>query len=649
MHEFLEFTIIGIVLGAAYAVAASGLVVTYATSGIFNIAHGAIGMTMAFVYWQLSVGWHINTALSFGLTVFVLAPLLGAVIERGVIQWMDPTNVATALAVTVGLTLLLFGLVNNVIWKPTARVVPQFFGFGGFNFLGVHIDWEEVITVAAALLIAIGLRLFLFQTRTGIAMRGVVDNRSLIGLFGGRPSRLSTLSWAMGASLASVAGILVAPKLQLQPLILTLLVIDAYAAAVIGRLNNLPRTFVGALFVGLASSYVVGYIPAAGSFWTSTPVQGLALSVPSIILFVALLLVPAHRLRSGTPQRHAPLAPASFLRSIQGGVLLVAAVAVAVSFMGPSSVIKLGIGLAFGLVCLSLVPLTGWGGYTSICQLTFAGLGAFAMYRFGHHGNVLGLLVAAALPGAVGAIVVLFVLRIRGLYLALATMAFAAAMDNVIFPWSAIFGFNGSVVVPKPALFGLDLSSPKAFTIFLAVVFALFSIGILALRRGPFGRVLVATKDSEAACATLGLSLTTTKLLVFTLSAAMAGLAGAFLGAASSVASGTDFEMFESLLILAVVAIGGASVCSGALVGGLALGFLPGNAEDIFIGAGTVVLAFYSDGVLPLFFARFHRWSSRLTAPATHASAIPTAPAHGQPGRGGPEERARRLAGTRVA
>ena len=241
MHEFLEFTIIGIVLGSAYAVAASGLVVTYATSGIFNIAHGAIGMSMAFVYWQLSVGWHMNTALGFVLTVFVLAPLLGAVIERGVIQWMDPTNVATALAVTVGLTLLLFGLVNNYIWKPTARVVPQFFGFSGFNFLGVHIDWEEVITVGAAIVIAVGLRLFLYRTRTGIAMRGVVDNRRLIGLFGGRPRRLSTLSWSIGASLASVAGILVAPRLQLQPLILTLLVIDAYAAAVIGRLRSLPH------------------------------------------------------------------------------------------------------------------------------------------------------------------------------------------------------------------------------------------------------------------------------------------------------------------------------------------------------------------------------------------------------------------------
>ena len=391
MHEFLEFTIIGIVLGSAYAVAASGLVVTYSTSGIFNIAHGAIGMFMAFVYWQLSVGWHINTGLAFVLTVFVLAPLLGAVVERTVIQWMDPSNVATTLAVTVGLTLLFFGLVNNYIWKPTARTVPQFFGFSGFSFLGVHIDWEEAITVGAAVAIAVGLRLFLYRTRTGIAMRGVVDNRPLIGLFGGRPARLSTLSWSIGASLASVAGILVAPRLQLQPLILTLLVIDAYAAAVIGRLRSLPMTFVGGLVVGLLSSYAQGYIPDSGSFWSSAPVQGLLTqSVPSVILFVALLMLPAHRLRSGVVQRHAPLAPAGLARSLQGGVLLIAAVWVAVSFMGPANIIKLGIGLAFGLICLSLVPLTGWGGYASICQLTFAGLGAFAMYKFGSGGSLVG-------------------------------------------------------------------------------------------------------------------------------------------------------------------------------------------------------------------------------------------------------------------
>ena len=638
MHAFLEYTVIGLVLGAAYAIAACGLVVTYSTSGIFNIAHGAIGMFMAFVYWQLSVGWHVNTALSLFLTVFVLAPLMGAVIERGIIQWLDPNNVATCLAVTVGLTLLLFGLVNNYLWKPTSRAVPQFFGFNGFSVFGVHIDWEEVITVGVAVAIAVALRLFLRNTRTGIAMRGVVDNRPLVGLFGGRAWQLSTLSWAMGASLASIAGILVAPRLQLQPLILTLLVIDSFAAAVIGRLRSLPWTFAGGLLIGLLSSYAQGYVPNSGSFWSSTPVQGLlTLSVPSIVLFVAILVLPAQRLRSGVAQRHAPLAPASFFRSIQGAVLLIVAVVVATAFMDVENVIKLGIGLSLGLVCLSLVPLTGYGGFISICQLTFAGLGAFAMYKWGAGGSVFGLVAGAGLAGAVGGLLAWPTLRVRGLYLALLTMGFATMCDNAIFPWSAIFGFNGSVAVPKPSIFGLHMTSPRSFTIFLAVVFALFSIGILALRRGPFGRVLVGMKDSEAACATLGLSLRTTKLGVFILSAAMAGVAGAFYGAASSVATGINFEMFESLLILAVVAIGGASVCSGALAGGLALGFLPANAEDVFIGAGTVILAFYSDGVMPLIYSRFNRWWSGLVEPGPGAVPLTS------------DDRAGTLAGTRAA
>jgi branched-chain amino acid transport system permease protein len=228
-------------------------------------------------------------------------------------------------------------------------------------------------------------------------------------------------------------------------------------------------------------------------------------------------------------------------------------------------------------------------------------------------------------------------LRVRGLYLALLTMAFASAMDNAIFPWSAIFGFNGSVTVPKPSIFGLHMTSPKSFTIFLAVAFALLSMGVLALRRGPFGRVLVGMKDSEAACATLGLSLRTTKLAVFVLSAALAGIGGALYGAASSVATGLDFQMFESLVVLAVVAIGGASVASGALAGGLALGFFPANAEDVFIGAGTILLAFYSDGVLPLIYSRFGRWWSGLGAPGPEA--VPLAAGD----RGGT------LAGTRAA
>jgi branched-chain amino acid transport system permease protein len=609
MHDFLEYTIIGIVFGSVYAVAASGLVLTYATSGIFNISHGAIGMFMAFVYWQLTVPWHVAPGLAFAITVLVLAPTLGALIERLVIRRVPASNVSVTLVITVGLTLILLGAVNE-IWKPGARVVAPFFGYDGFGFLGVRVTYEEVITVGAAIAIAVGLRLFLYRSRVGIAMRGVVDNRDLIGLFGGRPSSYSTLSWAIGASLASVAGILVAPTLQLQPLILTLLVIDAYAAAMVGRLRSLPLTFAGALGLGLATEYV-SYLPSGG-FWSSTPVLGIKLSIPSVLLFVVLLALPLSRLRTALPQRSVGLAPASFLRSVRGGVVLVAAVVVAVSFLNPGDIAKLGIGLAFGLICLSLVPLAGWGGQVSICQLTFAGIGAYAMAKWGHGGSLLGYVGAAGLAGAVGGIIALPALRLRGLYLALATLAFASLMDNSFFNWGVIFGFDGSVAIPRPNLFGFHVTGAKGFDILLAVVFALLSIGLLAVRRGPFGRTLIAMKDSEAACATLGLNLTLTKLAVFVLSAAIAGLAGALLGGAESVAGATDFEMFSSLLVLAAVAVGGVSLCSSALIGGMALGFLPSNWEGIFIGVGALLLARYSEGLLPPFFA----WLNRPFLPA---------------------------------
>src|SRR5579862_7225155 len=111
MHAFLEYTVIGLVLGSAYAVAASGLVVTYSTSGIFNVAHGAIGMFMAFVYWQLSVPWHVPPGIVLVIAAFVLAPILGVVIERGIMRFIHASQAAVTLAVTVGVTRLLIGVV----------------------------------------------------------------------------------------------------------------------------------------------------------------------------------------------------------------------------------------------------------------------------------------------------------------------------------------------------------------------------------------------------------------------------------------------------------------------------------------------------------------------------------------------------------
>src|ERR1035437_6814057 len=345
MNEFIAFSIIGIVIGATYAVAASGLVVTYATSGVFNIAHGAIGMVMAFVYWQFRVAWHWPAPLALAIVILVIAPLFGAIVERFLIRRVREAPVATTLVVTGALMVILIGLVSKV-WKPEARNLPAFFGNAGFHAGSVYVNWSQVITVGAAIAIAIGLRLFLYRTRTGVSMRAVVGNQGLVALNGARPVRISTYSWALGSMLASIAGILIAPSLQLSVLPLTLLVVDAYAAAMVGRLRNLPLTFIGALGIGLLQSYAQGYMPTSG-IWGSTPLQGKVRGARQMI-------------------RRNVAGPASARKTLVGRIGLVVAVWGLTGLLSVANVIHLGTGLALGLVMLSLVPLTGWGGQVSL-------------------------------------------------------------------------------------------------------------------------------------------------------------------------------------------------------------------------------------------------------------------------------------------
>src|SRR5437763_6781459 len=170
MTSFFAFTIVGVVTGAIFAVAASGLVVTYTASGVFNIAHGAIGMLMAFVYWQLRVSWHWPAPIALAMTLLVLAPLFGAGVERFLIRKVQGKSVVTSLVVTIGLMVGLIGLVQTV-WKPESRVLPGFFGGSGSSLGSVFVTWHQAITVLVAVRPAVALRLSLFRTRPGVARR----------------------------------------------------------------------------------------------------------------------------------------------------------------------------------------------------------------------------------------------------------------------------------------------------------------------------------------------------------------------------------------------------------------------------------------------------------------------------------------------
>ena len=598
MRDFLSFTIIGIVTGSIYAVAASGLVLTYTTSGIFNFAHGGIGMFMAFTYWELRFNRNLPAPLAIFLVVLVIAPIFGAVIERVLMRHLHGRATGTSLVVTIGLMVMLMGLAQG-IWPPASRQFLPFFGSdSGFRLGGIFVTTHEVITIGVTAAVAAFFWYLLNRTRMGVAMRAVVDDRNLAALNGASPARVSMMSWAMGASTAAVAGILIAPFLNLEILKLTLLVVVAYAAAVVGKLKSLPMTFAGALILGLLTGYL------EFPFLHTDSIPGLRGALPTIMLFVVLLLLPEERLRVGRlAGEKGPRVP-SFTESLQGGLVLIV-VALGVSFLlSDSELVRAGQGLALSVVMLSLVILTGYGGQVSLAQMTFVGIGAFAMARFGAGGSPLGLLMAPLLAAPLGALVAIPALRLQGLYLALTTMAFGVLAEEMLFPRSWLFG-SGAREVPRLEVFGISFAGEQTFFVLLAVAFAILAVVVLMLRRGRFGRLVSAMRDSPSACTTLGVNLTTTKLGVFALSAAMAGFAGALYGGLRGSAQTNDFLMFQSLPLLLMAVIGGITTVSGALIGGLLLGLLQtqeatgflGGAVFLFTGAAAVSLGRNPHGV----------------------------------------------------
>jgi branched-chain amino acid transport system permease protein len=574
MQIFLAQSVAGIATyGCVYALTALGLVVTYTTSGVFNFAQGAIGMMGAFLYWQFQQGFGWPSWAAFILVVFIIAPLAGALLEVSLMRRIANASLEAKLTVTVGL-LLFFIALATTIWNPgTARTVNPFFNGDQVSIGGVVLTYQQLLVVGAAIVVAIGLRIFFYRTRPGIATRAVVDDRQLSALVGARPARYAMFGWALGSSLAVIAGILLAPTVNLDITTLTLLVINGYAAAMVGRLRSLPWTFVGAIALGLIQAYATQYLPV-GSGWSNV-VQ----IIPMIYLFVVILAIP--QVRAGLGRRITLRHPrvASLKESlVTAGAFLVAAVIVS-QVLSTANLAYADAGVGLGIILLSLLLLTGYGGQVSLCQMTLAGFGAFAMAKVGGSGgSLLGLLAAVGLAAGVGAVIALPALRLRGLYLALATLAFAYAMDTAFFTSPQFFGSSDSLTVARPDLFGLSFASNGSYLIALSVVFALAGVGLLALRRSAFGRRLLAMNDSPAACITLGVDMYGTKLLVFTLSAGLAGLGGALYGGAlGSVAGGAngDFTFLLSLVVLLLAVVWGIRTVGGMLIGGVSLAIGP--------------------------------------------------------------------------
>lgn len=629
------FIVIGLFSGAVYALAAMGLVLTYKTSGIFNFAFGAIAMFCAFTFSQLRDVLHISQWYSVPIVLVGVAPLIGVVLER---LFRPLTSVPAEIQIVVTLGVLaFFQALVPIIYGGQARGLKSIFPTSTFKIGStLHVGYDQLDTLILTIALALGLWLLLRRTKFGMATRAVVDNRDLSALAGVRSETISRVAWVVSCIFAGLVGILLSSFEGLDDYVLVLLVIYAFAPAVLGKLVSLPLAFFGGIAMGVILSVLTKY---AGN----PSVADLEAAFPYLALFV-LLIAYGRRLTevrsSFRPLRSPPPRPISRASVGAGTVLLAAALILPDLLTGPQ-LSDITLGVIFAAIGLTLVVLTGWAGQISLAQFSFVGIGAFTVGHLGgaHGGDffpaaILGALIA--IP--VGLLVGLPSLRLSGLYLALATMAFALLMDNLVFNRPSIGGGYTGMPIHRPRLGPWSFASTTSFYYLCLGLLVVYAVAAAVLRRGPIGRRLQMINDSPLAASTFGVSLTLTKLMTFAACGAAAAFAGALFAAGRQTISPNDVSFQASLELLLLVVLGGRSLVGGAIVAGTVFGAqlfpIPTSIEQYIplgVALGVIGVANNPEGPIALT-VRIVKYLSVVLqrAPRTPDTATPPRPAAAQ-------------------
>jgi len=620
MSTFLSTVFLGGVVGSIYSLYAIGLVLTYRVSGVFNFAQGALGMFFAFVYYQLVQGGRLNFVLfhysqrfrvpfwlALPLVVIVLAPGVGWLADAILFRGLRRAGSIVQIVATIGLLIsLLFAA--TLVWTKTLLSPRDLIGGGHIQLGGFSADAQEIGSILLVGALCAGLLGFLRFSSLGIRMRAVVDRAEVAEIMGVDSGQVSGLAWAMAAGFAALAGILVAPFFgTLDPAILSLLVVIATAAALIGRLESIPYTLAGAMVIGIGQHLVQQYAHGvrAAQFRPA---------IPFIALF-GVLLLPVN-----WPQPSIAASPSVPLpRRIHGrrvrltrlGVLgAVAGLAPFVlraplhKLLGPAWGRQLALVPGMALIFLSLVVLTGLGGQVSLCQAALAG---FAGFTSAHlvNGEHLPFLLAAVMGAIsvvpIGAVLAWRATRLPALFLGLATLAFGAFMDDYTFTDPHFANGVSGIRVPRPHGFASD----RGYYLLALGVFALGALAVTNLRRGRNGLALTAMRDSQRGLASLGASVARLRFVSFCLSAFLAGLGGALFAGARGLAIRNDFVTLQSLVILAVAVVGGIHAWPGALLGAAILELAPAILHQPFFSRNYAInLVFHRqlETLLPVFF-----------------------------------------------
>jgi ABC-type branched-subunit amino acid transport system ATPase component/branched-subunit amino acid ABC-type transport system permease component len=576
--------IIGGIAGAVYSLIASGLVLTYSTTGIFNLGYGAIAFTSGVVFYELNTGLHWNRFLVAILIVFVLCPLLGLILDWAIFRPLAKTSEAAKVVGTVGVLVGLPALVQFIIETGRSTLhwgIPSSQNITltpGVLFTFVHtwhwgsvtVDSNQLLVVGTAIVCAVGLWA-LSRTATGLRMRGVVDSPNLAALRG--VSQITTLRLAtvLGTVLAGIAGVVGAPVFNsLDAGTWTVAVFIAATAVVIGRFRSIPMSFAGGIVIGMLMGLTFRYVHLA-------KISGLNNAVPFVLLLAGLLALGRSKTRAGgtaslevAPRDWRADLPQWRRRAIPvtASALLIVWIAGVADPLWASVLLR---GAAFAIIMLSFTLVTGLGGMISLAQSSFALTAALTAGLLTDRYHVpfgLSVVVAVVVAMALGAVVALPAMRLGGTALTLATLALAFLCSSILFEWHTFTNGDSGWTFKRPFASTLDFSHDRIFALALLALSFVAIWAIVNLSRASTGRALATVRATELAAGSIGISAVTAKLRVFVLSAGLAGIGGVLLGTVLGGVTGSTIGTLDGLTWLTVVVLLGVRRPAAAVTAG---------------------------------------------------------------------------------
>jgi branched-chain amino acid transport system permease protein len=635
VQQILLFSLLGLGSGALIAGIALGVVLTYRGSGIINLATGGMAMFAGYAFWALTTDLlHLSTVPAL-LISLVIVLAVGAAIELVAFRPLRTAPPLAKLVSSLGVLLVLQAsmlLAFGTTAQPEPSVLPQ----NTVKLLGAVIPVDRFILTGIVIVLAAALAALYRFTLFGLATRAASENEVFAMLSGLSPKRLSMINTLLASAIAGGIGILAASITQLDTETLPLQIVPALAAALLAGFTSFGIACAAGIGLGIIGS-LLQYVTSLSWFPTA---GGVALpGVYELVVFVLIVLFMYLRgaslpSRGELVDQRLPEAPRPRRLAVTAPVVaVVCAVALVVlPFDFREALVNTMIGT---LIALSLVVITGYVGQISVVQLTLAGVSGFTISHLAVNAGIafpIAPLLGAGVALILGLITAASALRVRGVSLAVVTLAAVVAITNFGFINTTWGGGQTGSPVPEPKLLGLDLGpragfrgldgnlpSPVFGWVVLAVTVALCVL-VGLLRRGSLGQRMLAVRSNERAAAAAAIDPRVVKFVAFGISSVIAGLAGALYAYNFSSVSADRFDPFTALSLIAFAYAGGITLISGAVFAGLIstqalfpyaldkwLG-INGNWFLLFGGAILIVTLIQNpEGVAGAFYRRTHK------------------------------------------